>query len=275
MNGNFQQNEPQPAVELQNVGVLANGRWILHDINLSLPTGVCCAMVGPNGCGKSTLARVLAGFTWPTRGAVKVLGETFGETDLHELRKRVKLVQAANLVDFEPDMPARDVVVTGAFGTILLFDHPSDAHRARAAELMTQLGVSHLAESKYATLSTGERMRVLIARALLAPPALLLLDEPTAGLDLPGREMLLAGLDQIMTTSNPKPTILMISHHVEELPTVTDWAVLMREGRISAAGHVDEVFSAGPMSRAFDRPVSVSRINGRFTARLAVAPASV
>jgi iron complex transport system ATP-binding protein len=133
---------------------------------------------------------------------------------------------------------------------------------------MAQLGVSHLAESKYATLSTGERMRVMIARALLAPPALLLLDEPTAGLDLPGREMLLAGLDQIMTASNPKPTILMISHHVEELPTATDWAVLMREGKISAAGKVDDVFADEPMSRAFDRPVTVTRTAGRFTARL-------
>lgn len=261
-------NEPQPAAELQGVGVLAGGRWILDGVTLRLPPGVCCAAIGPNGCGKSTLARVLSGFVWPTRGRVCVLGESFGEIDLHDLRKRVKLVQATNLVEFEPDLSAMDVVLTGAFGTILLFDPPSAGDRERAAELMGRLGVSHLAGAAFGRLSTGERMRVLIARALIKPPALLLLDEPTAGLDLVGRELLLDGLDQVMAHLSPRPTILMISHHVEELPAATDWALVMKQGRVLADGPVDSVIADGPMSEAFGASVNIQRRGGRFAARI-------
>lgn len=262
------ESDSQPAVELQRVGVLAGGRWIIDEVQLRLPQGVCCALLGPNGCGKSTLARVLAGFVWPTRGKVVVLGETFGDTDLHALRQRVKLVQANNTVEHEPDMPAFDVVLTGAFGTILLFDPPTDEHRKRASELMQRLGIAQLARSRFGSLSTGERMRLLIARALLITPALLILDEATAGLDLSGRELLLRGLDDVMAQPAGRPTILMISHHVEEIPSCTDWAILMSGGKITAAGPVGTVVAAAPMSIAFGERVRVDRVAGRFTARI-------
>ncbi len=260
--------DSQPAIELHDVGVLAGGRWIVDGVRLALPIGVCCALLGPNGCGKSTLARVLAGFVWPTRGNVTVLGEVFGETDLHALRKRVKIVQSTNTVEHDADMPARDVVLTGAFGTILLFDEPTPAHRQRGDELMSKFGVMHVADSRFGALSTGERMRILIARALLVVPALLILDEPTAGLDLIGRELLLRGLDEVMANSPNRPTILMISHHVEEIPSSTDWGILMAEGKVSCAGPAADVIAAGPMSEAFGRRVQVDRIAGRFSARI-------
>jgi len=258
-------------VELQNVGVLAGGRWIVSDTQLRLPKGVCCALLGPNGCGKSTLARVLAGFVWPTAGKVIVLGEAFGDTDLHALRKRVKLVQANSSVEHDPAQSAGDVVLTGAFGTILLFDQPTEAHRRRAMQLMRQLGVESLATARFGSLSTGERMRVLIARSLLVLPALLILDEATAGLDLLGRELLLRGLDSVMADGHNRATILMISHHVEEIPSCTNWAILMTAGRITSAGPVDQVIAAGPMSSAFGQTVRIDRNGGRFYARIEAA----
>ncbi|MCS7033014.1 MAG: ATP-binding cassette domain-containing protein [Phycisphaerae bacterium] len=267
MNGNFNDAAAQPAVQLQGVGVLAGGRWILRGVNLSIAQGACCALLGPNGCGKSTLARVLAGWVWPTEGRVCVLGERFGQTDLHALRRRIRLVQSESVHDFDGEMTVEQVVLTGAFGTILLHDPPSDADRLRARERMAWLGIDHLRSARYGTLSTGERMRALVARALLEPPTLLLLDEPTAGLDLPARELLLEGLDQAMRQAACRPTILMISHHVEELPESIDQAILMRAGRIAAAGPADQVLAEGPMSMAFDAPIEVLRVGRRYTAR--------
>ena len=247
------------------MGVLAGGRWILRDVSLRVPAGACCAVVGPNGCGKSTLARVLAGFVWPTVGQVSVLGRRFGETDLHALRQHMKLVQPNAPVDFEPTLRARDVVVSGSPGTIGLYVHPTEAEYSRADELMRRMGIRHLAASMFGTLSTGERMRALIARAMMRPPTLLLLDEPTAGLDLVGRELLLQGLDALMRGA-PRPTVLLISHHLEELPRSTDWAIVMTAGGIVGDGPADEVFSNGTLSSAYGVPLSISRRDGRWTA---------
>lgn len=247
------------------MGVLAGGRWILRGVDLQVPAGACCAVVGPNGCGKSTLARVLAGFVWPTAGRVSVLGRRFGETDLHALRQHMKLVQPNAPVDFEPTLPARDVVVSGSPGTIGLYVRPADAEYARADELMRRMGIRHLASSMFGTLSTGERMRALIARSMMRPPTLLLLDEPTAGLDLVGRELLLRGLDGLMHAS-PRPTIMLVSHHLEELPRSTDWAIVMAGGGILAAGPAGDVFSNDMLSSAYGVPLSVARRDGRWTA---------
>jgi iron complex transport system ATP-binding protein len=256
---------------VENAGVRIGQRWILRNVSFALPNGVCAAVIGPNGCGKSTLARVLSGYLWPTAGRVSVIGRTFGETDLHALRRRVRLVQPGSRVEFEPSMRAGDVVLTGAFGTVVLYDPPTTADRDRAAWLMKRLGIVDLASAAYGTLSTGERMRTLIARALLHPPALLLLDEPTAGLDLLGRELLLEGLDALAgATGRPeRPTIMTISHHLEELPSVTDWAVVMRDGTVTASGAAQETLNGPVLSEAFGREIEVTRSpGGRFAARL-------
>jgi len=267
MNGGDIRNQTQPAAELQAVGVLVGGRWILRDVNLAIPAGKCCAVIGPNGCGKSTLARVLAGYVWASAGRVRILGETLGETDLHLLRRRVKLVQPNAPVDFDPSMSAGDVVLTGVFGTVVLFDQPTDSDRDLARELMRRMGVGRLAESAFGTLSTGEKMRTLIARAMMVEPALLLLDEPAAGLDLPGREILLAGLDEVMSHPEP-PTILLVSHHLEEMPASTNWAILMRDGTVASAGPARDVLTDEKMSAAFGVPVRVHHVGGRYAARV-------
>ncbi|MFT3788887.1 MAG: ATP-binding cassette domain-containing protein [Tepidisphaeraceae bacterium] len=174
---------PECIAELIDVSVLAGERWIVRSVSFGVPSRGVTALLGPNGCGKSTLSRVLLGQVWPTRGTVKLLGHTLGQVDVQSLRRRAQLVQAQPVHQPSEGMTARDVVHTGPFGTIDLYDVPTDAQRKRADELLNQLGVGSLADAAYRTMSTGERMRTLIARALLAEPKLLILDEPTAGLD--------------------------------------------------------------------------------------------
>jgi iron complex transport system ATP-binding protein len=189
----------QLALELRNVSLTRGGRTILQDISWSVPHGACAAILGPNGSGKSTLARILTGYMWPTSGEVFVDGQHFGEVDLNELRRHVRLVQSAGPYDVDPELTARQVVLTGLFGTIGLFDPTSATDEPRADELLSRVGLSAVRDSLYATLSSGERVRALIARALMLPPTLLLLDEPTAGLDLLAREQVLATVQAMLT----------------------------------------------------------------------------
>ena len=185
--------EDAPAIELAGVGVRRGDAWILRGIDWAVPAGACAAVLGPNGSGKSTLARILACHLWPSEGSASVLGSRMGEANLLEVRRDVRLVQSAGPYDVVPELTAREVVLTGFFGTIGLYDPTTDAMRAEADRLLRQVGLSHVADHAYATMSSGERVRSLIARALVVRPRLLLLDEPTAGLDLLAREQVEAG----------------------------------------------------------------------------------
>src|SRR2546423_4423790 len=206
----------QPHLELRNVSLQRGGREILRNISWSVPHGTCAAILGPNGSGKSTLARILSGYMWPTSGDVFVDGQHFGEVDLNELRRSVRLVQSAGPYDVDPELTAREVVLTGLFGTIGLFDATTDEDRVRAEQLLARVGLSPVRDSRYSTLSSGERVRALIARALMQRPMLLLLDEPTAGLDILAREQVLATLQAMLAAPVHPPTVVMITHHVEE-----------------------------------------------------------
>src|SRR5437867_511045 len=168
------------AIRLTGVSLQRGGRWILRDIDWTVPAGSCCAILGPNGSGKSTLARILAAHLWPSRGECEVLGGKFGQTSLPELRHSIRLVQAAGPYDVDPQLTAREVALTGYFGTLGLYDPVTPEMQAHADELLAQVGLAHVANQKYETLSSGERVRSLIARALASRPKLLLLDEPTA-----------------------------------------------------------------------------------------------
>src|SRR3954464_555215 len=149
----------QPALQLQNVSLARGARQILHDISWSVPHGTCAAILGPNGSGKSTLARILSGYMWPTSGDVFVDGQHFGEVDVNELRRSVRLVQSAGPYDVDPALTAREVVLTGLFGTIGLFDVTTDEDAARAEQLLARVGLSPVRDSRYSTLSSGERVR--------------------------------------------------------------------------------------------------------------------
>jgi iron complex transport system ATP-binding protein len=258
----------QPGLELKGVGVRRGERWILRDINWSAPAGSSVAILGPNGSGKSTLARVLSGYIWPTAGEVEIDGNRFGETDLNELRHSIRLVQAAGSYDVDPELTAHEVVLTGLYGTIGLFDKPSAREHEHANDLLAKVGLSRVTDHRYSTLSSGERVRALIARALIHKPKLLLLDEPTAGLDLLAREQVLATVASLNNNSESSPTIILITHHVEELGLLTSEVLLLADGGVAARGSPAEVLTAENLSKVYRCPLRVEKDGERFYVRV-------
>ena len=276
------------AIELTGVSLRRGDTWILRDVSWAVPAGTCAAVLGPNGSGKSTLTRILACHLWPTDGGVRVVGAGFGDgANLPELRKQVRLVQPAGPYDVDPELTALEAVLTGFFGSIGLYGAVTDAMRERADRLLGHVGLEHVASHTYATLSSGERVRTLIARALALRPRLLLLDEPTAGLDLLAREQVLATVQRLFEPPTPRsgqrraedddgesgaggggeggpPTVLLITHHVEELPPATSHVLLLSEGRVAAAGPPERVLRADVLSRVYRCPLDVRRQGGRF-----------
>ena len=240
---------------------------ILHDVSWSVGPGEQWAVLGPNGAGKSTLLDVAAGMRHPSRGEVGILGETVGRVDLRTLRERIGHVDVKTEEAFAPRRTALDVVLTGATGTIQVLDERIEpADWERAAQLLEQFGCATVSGHGFASCSQGERRRILLARALMRRPPLLLLDEPADGLDLPGREALLAAL-ALLAGEQPAPAVVLVTHHLEELPTTITHALLLADGRASACGPAPEVLADEPLSACFGVPVSVSRADGRWTAR--------
>jgi len=220
--------------------------------------------VGPNGAGKTTLLSLAAARLHPSEGVVRVLGGALGAVDVHALRSRIGHVDAGLATAFAPRLTALEVAMTGATGSIaLLGDRVGEAQRARAADLLEVMGCGAIAGRRFTRLSRGERQRVLLARALVPGPRLLLLDEPTSGLDLPGREAFLAGLEAL---SRDGLTTVQVSHHLEELSAATTHALLLRGGRVVAAGPAADVLREGPLSRCFGAPVRLARAGGRVLA---------
>ena len=255
-------------VRLRGVGVRVGGARLLDDVDLEVGAGRHLAVLGPNGAGKTTLLRVLATRTFPSSGAAEVLGARFGAADLRTVRPRVGFVSvAADGLDrararVDHLLACAPTGATWPVGDPLAGD-PALAGRVAAA--LGRVGAGHLADRRLDTLSQGERQRIRIARALVMDPALLLLDEPFAGLDLGGRESLLADLDRLLADPGA-PTTVLVTHHLEELPTAVADAVLLRGGRVVAAGPVAEVLTDGPVSSAFALPVRVARDGGRWRA---------
>lgn len=239
-------------------------RWILRQISWQVPRGACAAILGPNGSGKSTLTRILAGHLWPTDGVCRILGEPFGQADLAELRRSIRLIQPAGPYDIVPELTAREVVLTGFFGTLGLYESPTEEMVAAAEGALEQVGLSGVADHRYDTMSSGERVRSLIARALVVRPKLLLLDETTAGLDLLAREQVLATVQALVTESSAPPTVVFITHHLEELPPATSQVLLLSNGTAIAQGRPTEVLTGEVLSRAYQCAVEVHRSHGRF-----------
>ncbi len=263
---------PVFSFELENVCLNRADRTILDNITWRLAADAGGAIVGPNGSGKSTLMRILAGYVWPTSGSVRVLGHTLGEFPVLALRRKLAIVEALGLYPMDEDLTARQAVCTGFFGTLTLaYDLPRPEQWDRCDELLAQFHVFPRRNQRFMTLSTGERMRCLLARALVHRPALLLLDEPTNGLDLPTRENLLRLLVDLRTHQNP-PAIVMVSHFLEEIPPDTTSALLLNAaGHTIASGHPDDVFTPAQLSTAFAWPIDIRRRNGRFFAHGASA----
>jgi iron complex transport system ATP-binding protein len=260
---------PEAVLSLSGVAVVRDGATLLDDLSWTVAEGERWVVLGPNGAGTTTLLSIAGAGLFPTRGTVELLGERFGQADLGELRTRVGLSSAV-LADRVPGHEkALDVVVTAAHGVIGRWREQYDsADVARARDLLGRVGLRAFAERRFGTLSEGERKRVLLARALMTDPELLLLDEPAAGLDLGAREALLRLLSRLAADGDSPPTVL-VTHHVEEVPVGTTHGLLLSQGRVVAAGRVDDVLTGPLLSRAVGLPLVVERRGGRYTARAA------
>jgi iron complex transport system ATP-binding protein len=257
-----------PAVELDRVMVRTPERKeLVRDITWRVMPGERWVVLGPNGAGKTTLLSVVGADRHPSEGSARVLGETFGRTDMRQLRSRIGRVDpAARMLDW---LTPREAVLTGLRNTIWpRWDDwgPDDYHRAQ--HLLELVGCGSFEDREIRTLSHGERQRIRIARALIAEPELMLLDEPATGLDFPAREALLASLDT-MTTARPELPTIMVSHHLEDLPASISHVLLLRDGAVLAMGPVAELLTSELVSECFGFPIDVHGWDGRWTARAA------
>ncbi len=259
----------------RGVTVRRDGSTLLDDVDLEVRAGERWALLGGNGAGKSTLLAVLGARRFPTAGTVHVLGHRLGGVPVHDLWPLIGQVHSGHVPSGR--LTGRQVALTGQPGTaaLPLRWQPSADLVARVDGLLATLGVDRVADHPWTTLSAGERGRVLVARALVNDPPLLLLDEPATGLDLPARERLVDALDELAAHRPDRATVL-VTHHLEELPARTTHAVLLRGGRVLAAGPVEAVLTDRPLSTCFDLDLSVRRESGRWAARstrVALSPA--
>jgi iron complex transport system ATP-binding protein len=259
-------------LRLTGVSVRRSGRTILGPIDWTVGSGERWVVIGPNGSGKTTLAHVASTYLWPTTGAVEVLGETIGRVDARELRRRIGYAGAGLEAAFDPDLTALDVVVTARHAALGPWWHTfSDEDRARAHRLLDEIGAGGLADRPFGLLSTGERRRVQIARALMPDPDLLILDEPGSSLDLGARETLVRDLARL--AGQPRPAaIVLITHHLEEIPRGFQRALILGDGRAIAAGPILDALTGPVLSAAFGLPIEVGLRAGRYSARLDDGP---
>jgi iron complex transport system ATP-binding protein len=252
---------------LRGVEVKRDAAVLLRNVDWTAHEDERWILIGPNGAGKTTLLQVAATTMFPSKGTVEVLGERLGEVDVFELRPRIGLTSAVVAEQVPPAEKVIDLVLTASYAMLGGWREDYDsADVTRAVELLDALGCAHLIRRKFSTLSEGERKRVQIARAMMPNPEMLLLDEPTAGLDMGGREDLLRRLTTL--AKDPKaPMMVLVTHHVEEVPDGFTHAMLLRRGSVLAAGPIEEVFTAKNLSRCFGVPLEIEHRQSRWTAR--------
>ena len=253
-------------IRLQGVGVRRSGTDLLADVDWTVELDERWVVVGPNGAGKTTLLRLASAEMHPTTGTVELLGERLGRVSVFDLRPRIGLASAALSARVPGDERVRDVVRSAGYGVLGTWTERYDeVDDARAGALLEQMGAGALGERTYGTLSSGERQRVLLARALMTDPEVLLLDEPAAGLDLGGREDLVARLTTLAADPDG-PATVMVTHHVEEIPPGCSHALMLRAGRVVAQGLLDDVMTSENLSATFGQPLELLSRRGRFTA---------
>lgn len=255
------------ALELADVTVQRSGFRLLDEVSWRVGEDERWVVLGPNGAGKTTLLSIAAAQLHPTTGLAEVLGEVLGTVDVFELRPRIGLTSALLAERVPREERVRDLVLTAAYAVVGRWrEDYQGMDESRAQALLDRMGVGHLADRTFGTLSEGERKRAQIARALMTDPELLLLDEPAAGLDLGAREQLVTTLEGL-AADPAAPAMVLVTHHVEEIPPSMTHVLLLRQGRVVAAGPIDETLTPWSLSECFRMPLGVERRDGRWTAR--------
>ena len=254
-------------LQLSDISVRRGDRVILGPLNWQVLEGQRWVILGPNGAGKTTLLQICSSLIHPTTGEIHILGEKLGRVDVFELRTRIGLTSSALVEQISPDELVMDVVLTAAYAMFGRWQEKYDLwDESRAMALLTALGVRELGERLFGSLSEGEKKRVQIARALMADPELLLLDEPASSLDLGGREDLLRRIESL--SKDPlAPATIIVTHHIEEIPVGTTHALLLRDGVAVAQGEVASVITDQNLTQAYGLAITVQTEGGRFFAR--------
>ncbi|HET6562471.1 MAG TPA: ABC transporter ATP-binding protein [Marmoricola sp.] len=256
-----------PVLQFAGVTVRRGTATLLEDVDWTVEEDERWVILGPNGAGKTTLVQVASAQMHPTSGVAGVLNEVLGAVDVFDLRPRIGLTSAALAERIPRGELVKDVVVSAAYSVVGRWrEKYDDLDHVRAADLMSELGVGRLAERTFGTLSEGERKRVQIARSLMTDPELLILDEPAAGLDLGGREDLVSTLS-VLAMDGEAPAIILVSHHVEEIPPGFTHVLMLREGKVTTAGPIERVLTEETLSATFGMPLVLQHEAGRWSAR--------
>ncbi|MCD6319867.1 MAG: ATP-binding cassette domain-containing protein [Candidatus Desulfofervidaceae bacterium] len=253
----------QTVIKLSHVTLFRESKIILNNISWTVQKGEQWAIVGANGAGKSSLLHIISGYLWPSKGKVEVVGQTYGRCDLRILRQKIGWLTYNLAHEISPGQKAIETVISGKYASIGLWTVPEENDYTTAYQLMQIIGCNHLEATPFGKLSQGEKQKVLICRALMAQPALLLLDEPLAGLDLTSREKVLANLNNILQLSHP-PTLILVTHHIEEIIPLFTHVLLLKNGEILAAGPKKDVLTDPLLSQTFGLKVHIQQRFGRF-----------
>ena len=255
-----------PVLDVRDVRFVRDRTTILDGISWTVHAGERWIVLGPNGSGKTSLLRIASLWEHPSHGRVEVLGEVLGRTDVRSLRTRIGFASAAFADLLRTSLTAVEIVMTGRHGALEPWWHEyHDADRAQARDLLARLGAGHTADRAFAALSAGERQRVLLARAFSGDPGLVLLDEPTAGLDLGAREDLVGRLGAL-ASSDTAPPVVLVTHHVDEIPPGFTHALLLRDGRVHTSGPLDDVLTSSALTAVFGIGLRLERRDGRWLA---------
>ncbi|MDR1519644.1 MAG: ABC transporter ATP-binding protein [Planctomycetota bacterium] len=257
-------------IDLRRVGLRRNGREILRDIDWRVRRGEHWAVIGANGSGKTTLLQIAGAVLFPSSGEATVLGGRFGAADLFKLRRRVGWVASALTARLPGGETARDIVISGLKATFGLVYEYSEADRLKADETLRRLGLADRADAPFGVLSQGEQQKTLFARALMAGPELLILDEACSGLDLSAREAFLRAVGGV--AARREAGLILVTHHIEEIPAAVTHALILGAGRVLASGRVDAVLTPEILSPAFGLDVRIERRGGRFWTRVEGRP---
>jgi len=259
-------------IEVSDVTLRRGRNFLLDHVSWKVNDTDRWVIIGPNGAGKTTLMQVVSARMFPTSGEVTLLDQRLGSVDVFELRPRIGVCSAALETQIPNEEKVLDVVMSASYAVFGRWrEDYTNIDFVRAEKLMSQMRVEHLADRVFGTLSEGEKQRTQIARALMTDPELLILDEPTAGLDLAGRELLLATLSEL-AVDDLSPTSVMVTHHVEEIPYGVTHALFLKQGRVVAMGPIDEVMTPDVLTRTFDLPLMVTEVDGRWRAQASLAP---